>query len=166
MYKMVIDRESLLSVMIEINRRLQKQRKRGEIILYNDTAMSFTRVWNEPFSTIEARCYPFQTIKEMFKEEGFKEVFSSEIHVHRAKHENIQKYKEFSNLKIYVALTEYILAMKIKMARCEDLRKIEYLLKETNIETEAELEKIVYRYYQPNQIDERMIGEVAYRFLK
>lgn len=163
---MVIVRESLLRVMLEINRRLQKQRKRGEIILYNDTAMSFIRVWDEPFATIEARCYPFQTIKKMFTEEGFGEVFSCEIHEHIAKHEHIKKYEELSNLKVYVALTEYILAMKIKMARCEDLRKIEYLLRETNIETEAELEKLVYRYYQPTQIDERMIGEVAYRFLK
>ena len=163
---MVVDRDDLMNTLLEINRRLEKKRLRGEIVLYNDSALSIVKEKTEPVGGIEARYYPKNEIEKMFNSNGLKELFDSRIRAYMSKNEKLLLYKQLSYLDIYVALPKYVLAMKIRMARCSDLQEIKQLLEKLNIIEVKQLEDIVFTFYLADEIDERMIDEVEYRFMR
>lgn len=162
---MVVERADLIRVLLEMNRRLEKKRLRGEIVLYNDSALSIVKRKIEPVGWIEAIFYPRQEIEKMFISRGFKELFSNDIEEYISKNEKLISYRQLGNLDVYVASPQYVLAMKIKMARCSDLEAIKQLIENLNITSVGQLEDVVFKFYLPSEIDERMIGEVEKRFM-
>lgn len=162
---MVVERADLMRVLLEMNRRLEKKRLRGEIVLYNDSALSIVKRKIEPVGWIEANFYPRQEIEKMFISKGFKELFSNDIEEYISKNEKLLSYQQLGNLDVYVASPQYVLAMKIKMARCSDLKVIKQLIENLNITSVGQLEDVVFKFYLPSEIDERMIGEVEKRFM-
>lgn len=163
---MVIERDGLMRVIKEINKRLWKKQVKGDIILYNDTCLSYLEKRREPIDQLEVLYSPKQTIDKMFTKEGYEELFDSSIQNDISKNEKLRLYHKLSNLNIYVQYPEYILAMKIKRARCADLKAIEWLVRILKITDVGQLEHLIEEFYNLNQIDEQMIDEVAERFLR
>ena len=64
-----------------------------------------------------------------------------------------ETFLDLSNLKVFVPVPEYLLAMKILAARAEsfDLEDIKFLLEKLNLQTVEDALQIVQNYY-PHKI--------------
>lgn len=63
-------------------------------------------------------------------------------------------YKEFSNLKVYYATDEYLLALKCRSCRTEgnDIKDLKYLLDKLKISSVKEVDDIILKFFTPEQI--------------
>ena len=163
---MIIERDGLMRVIKEINRRLSKKQVKGDIVVYNDTCLSFLQKRQEPIDQLEVLYYPKEIIDKMFTSEGHEELFDSSIQNDISKSERLILHTKLSSLRIHYQSPEYILAMKIKRAKCADLKAIEWLVRTLRIANVSQLESLLEEFYNLNQIDDRMIDEVAIRFLR
>jgi len=163
---MIIERDGLMRVIKKINRRLMKKQVKGDIVLYNDTCLSYLKKRQEPIDQLEVLYWPKDIIDKMFTSEGREELFDSSIKNDISKGEKLELCTKLSHLSIYCQSLDYILAMKIKRAKCADLKAIEWLVRKLRIGNVSQLESLLEEFYHLNQIDERMIDEVATRFLR
>ena len=163
---MIIEREGLMRVIKKINRRLMKKQVKGDIVLYNDTCLSYLKKRQEPIDQLEVLYWPKDIIDKMFTSEGHEELFDSSIKNDISKGEKLELCTKLSHLSVYCQSLDYILAMKIKRAKCADLKAIEWLVRTLRIANVSQLESLLEEFYNLNQIDDRMIDEVATRFLR
>ena len=163
---MIIEREGLMRVIKKINRRLMKKQVKGDIVLYNDTCLSYLKKRQEPIDQLEVLYWPKDIIDKMFTSEGHEELFDRSIKNDISKGEKLELCTKLSHLSVYCQSLDYILAMKIKRAKCADLKAIEWLVRTLRIANVSQLESLLEEFYNLNQIDDRMIDEVATRFLR
>jgi hypothetical protein len=78
-------------------------------------------------------------------------------------------YLELTNLKIFTATPEYILAMKcmsMRLAESEDISDVEFLIKHLNIANLDEAISIVEKYYPANRIPPKTVFALEELFEK
>lgn len=163
---MTMKRKDLISVIEKINKGLWEKQVKGDIILYNNTCLSYLENRNEAIEQLEILCSPKQMIKEMFTRQEYEKLFSSKIQKDISKNEKVRLHTKLSNLNIYCQSLEYILAMKMKQARWDDLIAIGRLVRILHIADIRHLEELIEEFYNLNQIDERLLDEVAIKFIK
>lgn len=160
---MVLERESLMRVIKQVNKSLQKKNIKGDIILYNDTCLSYLEKRHDPIDQLEVIYSPKSTIDKMFTRDEYERLFDRSIKNDISKNEKLRLYTKISNTSVYCQSLDYILAMKIKRGKYSDLEEIEKMARMLHISDIKQLENLIEEFYIFNEIDEKMIDEVVSR---
>ena len=145
-----------------LNEECKQKGIEGEIVVFDGTAIILTLSNERRTRDIDAIFAPKNHLKEIIEEMSAKhnlprdwlnEGVKGFIYVEPEKN----LYREWSNLKIYTANPEYLLAMKIHSSRAltSDRSDVELLCKVLNITTTEEAMEILERYVPHNRIEMR-----------
>lgn len=105
---------------------------------------------------------------------GFDKI-NNDVEAYLSPNGEYRLYKEFSNLKVYYATDEYLLALKCRSCRTEgnDIKDLKYLLDKLNISSIQEVDKIILKFFNSDQvgvlyrdlIDDYLSGTLDYYFI-
>ena len=151
-----LTKEDIISLLNEINFRLEKDNAHGEIYLTGGASLAL--VFDARYATrdIDALFEPKEYMRKIFKEiasdydldddwlnDGVKGYVTPSM--------KFEVLFEYSNLKVFSANAESLLAMKLTAARQDrsDMDDSIVLMKELNIQSEGELFEIISKYAHP-----------------
>ncbi len=150
--------EEIKTYLFELNAELAAQNVKGEICLYGGAVMCLAFKARPATKDVDAIFEPVKQIRRAAAKVGEKYHLNVGWINFAVKMFVVEHRKrilfDFSNLKIYVPETDYLLAMKILATRADtsDLDDIRFLIRNLEIKTvEAALE-IVRNYYPHKEI--------------
>ena len=153
-----IDKKDMMSCFDDMNLRLSNIGKYAEIIIAGGAALTLVHGARDSTRDIDAIFEPKAELRPIIEEiaaekglpkdwlnDGVKGFITKEM-----------KYSEllcYSNLKISTIDTEPLLAMKLTSARqvSQDMNDSLFLMKQLDIQSEAQLYDIVQKYVHPNR---------------
>jgi hypothetical protein len=163
----MFDRSVLEKLFDIINYKLQDRNIVGEIHLYGGAAMLL--LFTDRLSTkdIDAIFAPknifHDIIKEIEEEQQMqKDWLNDAVKGFFSAKSQHKPYKELSNLRIYVAEPEYLLAMKLISSRLDtpDVSDIKTLINSLEIKKKSALHKILNKYYYKSPLVSTKVGYV------
>ena len=153
-----MQQQEILEYLRIVNGEMARLNYKGEICLYGGAVMCL--VFNARPSTkdVDAIFEPTRIIKEIAQkvasEKGVSDNWLNDgVKGFVVEHPR-QVFLELSNLTVYTADPEYILAMKCLAARVDtiDNSDIRFLIKKLNITSSEQVFSILQKYYPKNQI--------------
>ena len=149
--------EKIEQYLREVNDELAAQDVNGEICLYGGAVMCLVYKARPATKDIDAVFEPVKYIRSAIRKISERydlplDWLNYAVKMFVVEHEK-RTFLDLPNLKVFVPVPEYLLAMKILAARAEsfDLEDIEFLLGKLNLQTVEDALKIVKNYY-PNKI--------------
>lgn len=163
----MFDRKVLDKLLDIINNKLKDRSIIGEIHLYGGAAMLLLFADRLSTKDIDAIFVPkniFHDIIKKIEEEQHlqKDWLNDAVKGFFSDKSQDYPYKELSNLRIYVAEPEYLLAMKLISSRLEtlDISDIKMLINSLKIKKKSELHKILNKYYYNSPFISTKVGYV------
>lgn len=153
-----MEKQEIIDYLHIVNEELRKLNYKGEICLYGGAVMCL--VFNARPSTkdVDAIFEPAQTIKEIARkvaeEKGLPDDWLNDgVKGFVVEHPR-QVFLELSNLTVFTADPEYLLAMKCLASRIDtiDNNDVRFLIKKLNLVTSGQVFSILQKYYPKNQI--------------
>ncbi len=149
-------KKEILKLFDLLNEELARKKIKGELYLVGGAVMSL--VFNErvPTKDIDGVFKPTKEIrkavKKISKEHGYEEDWLNDaVKGFLSKDQEYDDYLELSNLKVYCATPEYLLAMKCLSMRIgeefEDENDIIYLLRYLNIDDYKDAVELITKFY-------------------
>ncbi|MGH7884308.1 MAG: DUF6036 family nucleotidyltransferase [Thermodesulfobacteriota bacterium] len=157
-------KKDILKLFDLLNEELSQKKIKGELYLVGGAVMSL--VFNERVSTkdLDGVFRPTQEIrkavKKIAKDHGFDEDWLNDaVKGFLSKDQEYDQYLELSNLKVYCATPEYLLAMKCLSMRIgeefEDENDIIYLLRYLNISDYKKAVDLITKFYPKEKIPQK-----------
>jgi len=153
-----MEKQEIIDYLHIVNEELRKLNYKGEICLYGGAVMCL--VFNARPSTkdVDAIFEPAQTIKEIARkvaeEKGLPDDWLNDgVKGFVVEHPR-QVFLELSNLTVFTADPEYLLAMKCLASRIDtiDNNDVRFLIRKLNLVTSGQVFSILQKYYPKNQI--------------
>ena len=153
-----MQQQEIIDYLHIVNEELRKLNYKGEICLYGGAVMCL--VFNARPSTkdVDAIFEPAQTIKEIARkvaeEKGLPDDWLNDgVKGFVVEHPR-QVFLELSNLTVFTADPEYLLAMKCLASRIDtiDNNDVRFLIRKLNLVTSGQVFSILQKYYPKNQI--------------
>jgi len=166
-----LTRDEILQGLEKVNAYLAGKNVQGEICIYDEACLCLAFAGRVSTKDVDAVFEPAAIIRkaafEVAHEMGWNwnwlnddvKGFVSET---GESAKNVMTLPEFSNLKVYTAAPEYLLAMKCLAARegdeeepSTDLADTAMLCRELKISTSDEIERVISKFYRDTDIPER-----------
>lgn len=150
--------EEIEKYLSEINDDLAEQEIIGEICIYGGAAMCLAFKARPATKDVDAIFEPVKNLRgaiwRIAEKYGLNESWLNlAVKIFVVEHEKKILF-DFSNLKVYVPVADYLLAMKILALRAEsfDAADVEFLIESLNLNSVEEALKIVENYYPKKTI--------------
>lgn len=139
-----------------LNDKLKSNNENGSLAIYGGTVMCCCYKSRGMTKDIDGIFYPKQDIyrfvKEIAEEEGISSNWLNDsVKGFISEKNDLEIFKRFSNLEIFVPNIKYQLAMKVVALRTEDdsndIDDIRFLVSRLNLRTAEEIEDICLEYY-------------------
>ncbi len=149
--------EEIEKYLREVNDELSLQNIVGEICIYGGAAMCLAYKARPATKDIDAVFEPVRNFRSAIRKitERYQLPFdwiNFAVKIFVVEHEK-EIYLDLPNLKVFVPVPEYLLAMKILAARAEsfDLEDVKFLIQKLDLQSIDKAVNIVAKYY-PNKI--------------
>lgn len=154
--KTSLNKNQIIRLFNSLNNALAKEKIKGELYLVGGAVM--TLIYNARPATkdIDGYFVPKEKIRKIAQEVGEEEGLGRDwlndaVKGYLGDRGDFESFLELDHLKIYVARSEYLLAMKCLAMRIgeefHDEEDIRYLLRFLNIETYKEAIEVIKRYF-------------------
>lgn len=150
--------EEIEQYLSELNDELVVQEVKGEICLYGGAVMCLAFKARPATKDIDAIFEPVREIRRAAAKVAERHNLTVgwlnfAVRIFVVEHEKRVLF-DFSNLKVFVPESDYLLAMKILAARADtsDLDDIRFLISDLQIETVEQAVEIVQNYYPKKEI--------------
>jgi hypothetical protein len=155
-----MDSKEIRALLHRLNEMLEADGLLGEISIYGGAVMALALNAREGTYDIDAIFAPKQPIQEYIKaiadEYGLpSDWLNDAVKGFVSSNNDIERFDTMSNLNVYVAKPEYMLAMKAISARTENLVEIsdiEFLLRLLEINDVEAAERVIAKYYPKDRI--------------
>lgn len=167
---MIFTKEYILELLNELNTKLKEAEIIGDIILYGGAVMCLQYNAREFTQDIDAFLSPKTEIENIVEqiavERGIPlDWLNDSVVKFTSENEQVKIYMQLSNLNIYTASPEYLLALKIQSFRIgisSDEEDIKFLLKELNITSIQEVIDIIELFFPKGYLNQRTQFAVQY----
>lgn len=144
-----------------LNAELAEKKIDGEVYVVGGAVMCLALDARDSTRDVDAAFRPARAVRDaaarVATAEGVPDTWLNDaVKGYLGAHGEFDAYLELSNLKVFVARPEYLLAMKCAALRLgaafHDLDDVRYLLRYLNISSAAEAMNIVTRYFGESQL--------------
>ncbi len=150
-----LSKKDIMKFLKEISHKLKNRGLQGEIILFSGAVMTLVLEARKSTKDVDAIFHPPKIIREIAAEIGRENSFSETWLNDGVKGFASEKgehslYYEDTNLKIFAAIPEYILAMKcmsMRLAESKDQEDVIFLIKKLNLKKKEQVFNIIEKYY-------------------
>lgn len=156
-----MNKEEIYYLLSRLNDKLKSIEEIGEIHIYGVAVMCLCLNAREQKKDIDAIFNPknkiYEFIEEIAEEESVRTDWLNDgIKGFLSANDNVYLLENMSNLKIYAANPEYLLAMKVLSARTEedqhDMYDIKFLIDKLKLKNPDEVIDIVLKYFSENML--------------
>lgn len=156
-----MNKEEIYYLLSRLNNKLKSIEEIGEIHIYGGAVMCLCLNAREQTKDIDAIFSPknkiYEFIEEIAEEESIRTDWLNDgIKGFLSANNNVYLLENMSNLKIYAANPEYLLAMKVLSARTEedqhDMYDIKFLIDKLKLKNPDEVIDIVLKYFSGNML--------------
>lgn len=155
-----MDREMLAQVLKCLNAKLDELGITGEIAIYGGAVMCLALNARGSTHDIDAIFHPKTDVAHAARlvgeELGLPEDWLNDgVKGFVSANEDLVFFDQQSNLHIYVASAQYMLAMKLLSCRLDnqsEISDIRFLLRYCNVSSVSQAETIIYKYYPKNRV--------------
>ncbi|HMS43508.1 MAG TPA: DUF6036 family nucleotidyltransferase [Pyrinomonadaceae bacterium] len=158
--------EEIEKYLSEINDELAEKETIGEICIYGGAAMCLAFKARPATKDVDAIFEPVKTIRGAINKiadkynlnEGW---LNLAVKIFVVEHEK-QILLDFSNLKVFAPVPDYLLAMKVLALRAEsfDAEDVSFLIKHLNLKTTEDIISIIENYYPKKEIKPETIFQL------
>lgn len=155
-----MDREMLAQVLKCLNAKLDELGITGEIAIYGGAVMCLALNARGSTHDIDAIFHPKTDVAHaarlVAEELGLPEDWLNDgVKGFVSANEDLVFFDQQSNLRIYVASAQYMLAMKLLSCRLDnqsEISDIRFLLRYCKVSSVSQAETIIYKYYPKNRV--------------
>ena len=160
----MLSKRKIKELLTRLNKELNKEQIVGEIYLLGGAVMCLVFRARESTQDVDAFFKPAKAVREAAKRIAQKEGIQNDwlndgVKGYLSDQASFQDFLELSNLKIYSATPEYLLAMKCIAMRIgeefHDLADVRYLIRYLNLESYDQVLEIVKDYYPLDRIPQK-----------
>jgi len=162
--KIELSRQNIVTYLEYLNEKLKLKDMQGEISMVGGAVMCLAFDARQSTFDIDAVFKPTKEIetcaKEVAIEHGLQPLWLNDIcYQFLSERGKFKEYKNFSNLKIYIAQPEYMLAMKCLSARISnpyELDDIKFLINYLNLTTLERVYEVITEFYNIHEFPDRL----------
>lgn len=156
----------ILKLFNQLNKELEKKDIQGELYLVGGAVMCLVFKARPSTKDVDATFKPVKQMREAASQVatylGLSEDWLNDaVKGYLSQQSNFSNYLELSHLKVYVALPEYLLAMKCLAMRIgeefHDMEDVRFLLRYLNITNYPKALEVIKKYYPLKQFPQKTL---------
>lgn len=158
----LLNKKFILDVLEKLNEELCSRNEFLEITIYGGSSLCLLTSFRDSTYDIDTVSSNNELLKECLISIGVTgDLVNTDMDAFINKIEDLEVYKEYSNLTVNVPTLEYLVALKCRSSRSKDLDDLKHLCGLLGIKDLNELKSIFIRFYSPIMFNDRRI-----KFLK
>ena len=163
----MLDKERILKIIEDLNTELARRDKHLDITIYGGSSLCLLTTFRESTYDIDTLSSDNELLRDCLKAIGITgDLVNTEIDSFLNTNEDLNVYKEYSNLTVKLPSLEYLTALKCRACREKDLDDLKHLKNLLNIKSIKELRNIFVRFYSPIMFNSRRIKVLSKIFKK